>query len=667
MRFCAQPSRVAAAVLVVALACAPRAAHAAEVRIPLTIDYLSLTEALKQKMYTAPGGRAALWNGPNECQYLYAEHPAFARAAARVKLETAASLALGMGFGGHCYNAISYDGIVEAETTPYIDGLTVRFRIEDMNLYDTAHQKTTIASRGFDLIKQQLIARLQTFTYDLSPAVKQLDALADQAAAPDVAERVKRAMATLHAEPQVEALDQGIRVTLVLETPNVPAASGTPAEPTAAELAAFEKALNQWDAFLVFAVKQLGEGVGDKQFRDQLMNILVESRYRLVDALAHPTAASQSDPVRALFLDTWKKLGDAVREAAERGMLGARSLEFLSFISAGDALFALDQAAPVLGMKISAADLRSLAHVMAPQLAADPLKYDFAEDPELRKMFGLTEPLKSPGPLEVPGEAPEPSPSSPARTPAPSSGANRIAGTMFALLGPREADAAEEPLVEELRNTAALLYRAVVDENNVARYRGDMGRLLQLAAEHQFGDAAMDPRWHLTYVLLVESAAWQESCWRQFVRAGKRIRWLESSSGDLGVMQVNKHVWRGLLNIERLEWDVLYNADAGAQILLWMMQDVLRRPKIDPVPVEDHVARSAYAAYNGGPDAYKRWRGHESEKARQIDAMFWTKYQALEEGQTIDILNCAHNWAQSARPLTVLTSRGHRRPESPRR
>jgi hypothetical protein len=644
---CSQAPRLAALIVAAAaLACAMQAS-AAEVRIPLTIDYLSLTESLKQKLYTGPGGRAPLWNGPNECQYLYAENPAFGRAAARVKLETAARLELGIGFGGRCISPIAFDGIVEAETTPYIEGLAVRFRIEDMNLYNAAHQKTFIAGRGFDLIKEHLIPRLQTFAYDLNPALRQLGALADQATTPAVAERVKHAMSTLRAEPQVAALDEGIRVTLVIETPDVPAAAATRAEPTAAELEAFEKALDEWDAFLVFAVKQLGESIGDRQLRDELLNILVQSRYRLVDALAHPGAASEPDPVRALFLDTWKKLGDAVRKAAARGMLGTRSLEFLAFISAGDALFALDQAAPALGMRISAADLRSLAHIMAPRLSGDPLKFDFAEDPELRKLFGITEPLVSPGAVEPPGEEPEPSPGSPSPSAAPTSGARSIAGKILAMLEPVDADAAEPPLVEELRQTAAQLYRLVVDQYNVVRYRDDMHRLLELAAEHQFGDSAIDARWHDSYLLLVQSAAWQESCWRQFIRSGKRIRWLESSTGDIGLMQVNKHVWRGLYSLQRLRWDVLYNADAGAEILMCMLKYTLARPKIDPVPVEDHVARSAYAAYNGGPDAYNRWRGSESEKARQIDASFWSKYQALKEGQPVEILRCAQNWGKS--------------------
>ena len=78
---------------------------------------------------------------------------------------------------------------------------------------------------------------------------------------------------------------------------------------------------------------------------------------------------------------------DAVRAAAQRGMLGARALEFMSFISAGDALFALDQAAPALGMRISAADLQRLAHIMAPTAADEPLQFNYGEDRDMKKLF----------------------------------------------------------------------------------------------------------------------------------------------------------------------------------------------------------------------------------------------------------------------------------------
>src|SRR5208337_4723879 len=406
----------------------PAPVRASQVRIPLTIDYITLREALKRKLYTAPGGRAELWNGLDVCQFLYAENPEFSRAtaggAASVRLETANSLGLGVAMGSQCVGAIQWSGIVEALGVPYIaPGLQLKFHFTDMNLYDSAHQKTQLVGRGFDLIKSYLIPRLDDFSYDLHPAVQQLAAMISDSIPSDAADRVRAAVASLTAEPNIAALDDGIRVTLVMTVPDVPAPAANPAAASAAtpaELKAFQDTLDQWDAFMVFSIKQLGDTVGDQQFRDQLLQILLDSRYRLVEALNNPPAATGPDPVRLTFLDEWNQLHAAVHEAARRGMLGARALEFLSFISAGDALFALDQAAPALGMRISAADLRRLAHIMAPTATGDPLQFDNHEDPNLKKLFDVPEPPKSPHPIEeqdVPPSAPPAPPVAPAAPP----------------------------------------------------------------------------------------------------------------------------------------------------------------------------------------------------------------------------------------------------------
>jgi len=400
-------------------------ARASQVRIPMTIDYLTLREALKRKLYTAPGGRAELWNGSSDCQYLYAENPEFSRAAAggaaSVQLETSNSLALGLAMGSQCLNAVQWSGIVQALGVPYIaPGLQLKFHFTDLNVFDSAHQKAELVSQGFDQIKGYLIPRLNDFSYDLNPSVKQLTAMITDSIPADAADRFRAAIASLTAEPNIVALDDGVRVTLVMTVPDVPAAAmpGAGASPTPAELKAFQDSLDQWDAFLVFSIKHLGEAVGDKQFRDQLLQILLDSRYRLVQALNNPPAGTGPDPVRLLFLDEWTQLHDAVRAAARRGMLGAHALEFMSFISAGDALFALDQAAPALGIRISAGDLRRLAHIMAPGAAGDPLKFNYREDPDMKRLFAVPEPPRSRHPIEeedippsAPGTAPAPRPS----------------------------------------------------------------------------------------------------------------------------------------------------------------------------------------------------------------------------------------------------------------
>jgi hypothetical protein len=642
----------------------PDLAGASQVRIPLTIDYLTLREALKRKLYTAPGGRAELWNGVSDCQYLYAENPEFSRAAgggaATVQLETANSLGLGLSVGSQCLNAVQWSGFVQALGVPYIaPGLQLKFHFTDLNLYDSSHQKAELASQGFDQIKGYLIPRLNDFSYDLNPSVKQLAALITDSIPADAADRVRAAIASLTAEPNIVALDEGLRVTLVMTVPDVPASGvnpGAASSPTPAELKAFQNTLDQWDAFLVFSIKNLGGAIGDRQFRDQLLQILLDSRYRLVQALNNPPAGGGPDPVRLLFLDEWRQLHDAVRAAARRGMLGAHALEFMSFISAGDALFALDQAAPALGVRISAADLRRLAHIMAPSATGDPLKFDYREDPDMKKMFAVPEPPRSRHPIEeesippsAPGAAPAPKPS--ARLFPRSTG---FGVRLLEAISPDEADAAEDAghlQINRLQDVADRLYRLVVNEENVDAYRHDMGLLLNLSAAYRLGQItagidALDTDNGRVYVTLVMSTAWQESCWRQFVMAGTRVRWLESASGDIGLMQVNKHVWRGFYDLDRLKWDVLYNAGAGCEILAQMMQyAAATQPKFDPVLISSHLARSTYAGYNGGPAACNRWRRREPAALKQIDDGFLKRYRAIEDGTQIDILSCARGWS----------------------
>ena len=671
---------VSIAAAIVALAQQP--AQASEIRVPLTIDYYALTEAIRHQLYTGAGGRAPVWNGASPCQYLYATEPMFSHAGAVLKFDTAATLALGVSVDDHCVGPVEWHGIIEAETSPYlVPGLQLKFHVQDLNLLNPEHQKTIIVGKGFDLIKGNLIPLVETFTYDLKPAVQQLSALAEAASTPDVAERVRAAMATIRSEPEVTANEDGVRITLDIAVPDVElAAQGTPAPLTPEEIAAFEKLLDQWDAFLAFAVKQMGGAVGDPQFRAAIIKILLDSRYRLVDALANPAANRVGgDPVRVLFLDEWNQLHDAIKAAAARGTLGGRGLELMSFISAGDALFALDQAAPALGMRISADDLRRLARILAPTATGDPLEYNFDEDPTLKHLFGVPEPPSMPGPIEesdiqpsspealpsaaaAPSAGTSPAEARPARPstivpspaaimppaaalPAPDASSSWLE-LPFRLLSPPDACAAEPGLLTALERAALRLKRVVVNAGNVDQYRTDMATLLQLSAEHELQADPVEGRYAATYETLVKTAAWQESCWRQFVVVAGRIRWLESSTGDIGLMQVNKRVWRGFYSVPRLEWDVLYNASAGAEILMRMLSYAIGEGHGGVAP--DSAARSAYAAYNAGPRALHRWTKREPPDLKAIDDSFWSKYQSVERGDSIDILSCAENWGNRA-------------------
>jgi hypothetical protein len=104
-------------------------------------------------------------------------------------------------------------------------------------------------------------------------------------------------------------------------------------------------------------------------------------------------------------------------------------------------------------------------------------------------------------------------------------------------------------------------------------------------------------------------------------------------------MQVNKYVWRGFYSLARLKWDIVYNLTAGSAILQWFLGGSSKHLHSSNPAV---LARAIYAAYNGGPGAYNRWREpHEPRVLQQIDQAFWMKYQAVAAGQPFDILSCA--------------------------
>jgi hypothetical protein len=683
---------------------APASALATQVKVPLEIDYITLAAALKRQVYNGPDGRAVLWTGSDKCQHLYAYDPQFAPKNGALSLDTKAELSLGLAVGGKCVTPITWSGIIEVDTPPYISQLTIKFRVTNINLYNPQHEKSLLVGHGFDLIKDNFIPKIRTFTYDLNAPLQDLEGLVRAASTPDVAQRVTTALSTLKPMSAVVPGDNGLKIALEMTVPEAaspaPSASPTCAPLTAAEIAAWQNVLDNWDAFVVFAIKQLGDTTTDAQVRAQLFDLLLDSRYRLVDALSRPQASTGPDPVRLIFIDVWSGLHTIIRSAAQRGMLGDRAIEFLSFVSAGDALFAFDQAAPALGMRVSTDDLRRLAHLMAPQYSSDPLAFSYDTDPELRQMFGVTQPLESLGPLEPPpaeegapsaspsptsatmasptsrassatgastaastpeNRTPSPPPTPLAAPPAPSTppgqssspGSSETAPAAsprptsmlripFELFAPAQADASEDSLADQIFAFGAALKRVVVDENNATAYVRSVQGLLTLTAQREADEGGLEQQYRHNYLVIVKSTAWQESCWRQYIRINGHVRFVESATGDVGIMQVNKHVWRGFYSVPRLEWDIVYNTGAGSEILMRLMRGVRTRSHDKTAnPPDTEVARSTYAAYNRGPDCYDRWRHpHEPAELKMIDDSFWTKYRAMAASESFDILHC---------------------------
>src|SRR5438552_4122009 len=467
--------RLSAAVLATTLLAT--AAGAREVGFPLLVDHALLRASLARQLGEERDGSALVWGTRGSCRSLVLSDLRGGPAPGRVRITAQVTAHLGFRFLGFCFAPLSWKGNVESVARPASGGgWRLRLRELDSHLYDTAWRRAMVASRLWDVVKGRLESELTTFAFDLAPPVEEVRGLIRASVEPARARPVLEALATLR-PLGVDLDDEGVKVQVALDLPPEDATPSPPEPPLAPiEVARWQQLLESWDGLLVFVVKNLGVADADPRLRDELLDLLLAGRYRLLDALAGGPVAGV-DPVRQLFLDAWERLRGVVRESVAHGGPQDRLLRYASFVAAGDALAALDAAAPSLGLEISTDGLRRLARVLDPSYAGDPLAYTEAPDPVLRELFHFHEP--------------PPSESSPAPPPAGESG----------WLGPRAACASPPP--NELGPLARRLDRWLPRADERPAYRDAVARLLALVAERTAGASPVAERCARLYRVLV--------------------------------------------------------------------------------------------------------------------------------------------------------------------
>ena len=388
-------------------------------------------------------------------------------------------------------------------------------------------------------------------------------------------------------------------------------------------------------------MKQAGRDAPAAALRQELLELLLDARHELVAALAEPAPAGD-DPVRALFRAPGR--GSRRSSAQVDGELPAEgALRYLAFVAAGDALAALDAAAPAFGLELSSDGLRRLARTLAPSAPGDPLARSDAVDPELREIFGFGPPLPLPAPRE-------PTPEAVTRRARPSRRRTRGGaelGAAAAASAARSPGCSSPPRTRRRipgrgsRRSRRRLNRWAPSRDDFRDYLPLAGRLLRGVAGDVQHEGALAAPYRDLYSPLLLAAGWQESCWRQYVRRAGRLVPLRSSTGDVGLMQVNERVWRGFYSVQALRSDVAYNARAGGEILLHYLRDfALARGEAKNGGLEA-LARATYAMYNGGPSALRRWRDPGAPAAlRAVDAAFLRKYRAIRAGDEEALEDC---------------------------
>jgi hypothetical protein len=371
----------------------------------------------------------------------------------------------------------------------------------------------------------------------------------------------------------------------------------------------------QWDAFLTNVVKKLAQDFRP-DLRDQLSEVFLDSRYHLVQMLN----SGASDPVPQLFTDAWGQLAPLLKQAIP-GASQQTASQYTSFIRAMDAASSVSGIGQRLGVfRITPDALRGASRLLGTGVA-DPLAYVLDVDTGLRGLLGFTAelPASRPSPLLEQGSLEQ---------------LRRKASAATRLLQARSAHAAE------VETDYDRLNEWVPEPREIPDYLLEVQKLFVETSSRVLAKSPLASEHQQLYRHIVFATGWQESCWRQFTKKGAKLAPLASATGDVGLMQVNRVVWRSIYDLKGLNGDIGYNGNAGAEILYQYLTRYAIRKQEDKQP-GGHLARATYSAYNAGPSGLARYRGvRQSPTWKKVDEAFWAKYQAVSAGEELAVKSC---------------------------
>jgi soluble lytic murein transglycosylase-like protein len=623
----------AAACAATLLLSAPASAEISRVEVPLVIPPAFLQRLLVEQVFTEPETTARIAAAADACNEIVLSEPVLRPLGGRIFVTAHGRAQAGFSMFGSCYTPFTWEGEVEAEEDARVakGAPAVEFRVVNSWLQEEGDWLTVPAL--WDWVKPEIHPRLETLRVDLAPLVDELRRALPLFAAQRELPAVQRLADSLTlADARVEDRGLVLRLDFEVELATAEPSAAPAPEPALApeEIAAFEATLREWDAFVTFVIKAAGREALDPALKSALLAALLDARHEIVAALAEPGRDGE-DRVRALFVSSWSQLQPAFASLTS----GEDGLRYLAFVASGDALAALDAAGPAFGFEISSDGLRRLARTLAPEASEDPLRWSEDVDPALREAFDFDAELP---PLPPPMPAPEPEPEpEPEAEPTPAPGAAlRLLEWLFPA-----AHAAPEPLPKPGPYSSALDGHAP-RLAELDAYLPEVAKLLRESSGQVFAHGKLGPERRELFERLVLATAWQESCWRQYVRRKGAVAPLRSSVGALGLMQVNPHVWRGFYAVDGLSWSIGYNARAGSEILLHYLKDYAIARGEEDAGGPDALARASYAVYHGGPSHLRRYRQPSKWRAPlvAVDRAFLAKFREVGAGRELGVREC---------------------------
>lgn len=579
-------------------------AESTDVSVPISLDYPLLQQLLLSQLFNASDNSRDILDDPSGCNQIKLSDPEIGPQQDYLEIVARVKARLGLSVFGECQEFLNWEGDVGFLGLPVIQtgGRSVKLEPKETWLHN--REEGRIASGAlWEVGMTSLEAFFGGFELDLAPYTDSLGTFL-----PDILPRRSaqqlQSMADGLSLAEINVLPSGlaIHINFIVDTPVEQADVTTPLSEE--ELKQLELRWQMMDALLVSAVKHYAAATSLETLRSNLLDILIDSRYRLRDALTEPASRS-NDVVRHWFIESWQSLTPVVRKIALE-QEGQEHLLWLSLFTATDALHALDQLGPSIGLEISTDGLRRLARMINAGEEDELLQYGDEVDPQLQELWEQQ--------IQLQRQA-EPS----------------AWHLDFSIMSQAHAAVRGESL-----------NMWVPDRKELGVYLPRIAGLLEAAAQSAIKKQELNKNYRELYQKLVLTTAWQESCWRQYVVKEKKIVPLRSGSGDVGLMQINERVWRGFYNLQKLRWDIDYNVSAGADVLMnYLVKYAMKRGEQNQPGGPNNLARASYSAYNGGPKQVSRYRRTDVPSAYQkVDGLFWDKYQQVDAGNELNVAGC---------------------------
>ncbi len=355
------------------------------VAVPLHLDYPLLEQLLVSQLFTGAGQTRELLNDPGGCSELVLSDPALGPSGSLLQVEADLRARVGIGATGACATLFTWQGRVGVIGKPETRnaGTAVGFVPDRVWLRDQSGQPVT-NDRLQQLADDNVRKLMGLYVVDLGPQLQSVAAVVPDVLPRHSRQQIDALLKTLKLGP-LQVTEQALAGNIVFEVASLQQSQRPEGALSAEELARWEERWQLMDALLVLTVKHYAAETTLQALRDALLDVLIESRYRLRDALVE-TPGSGEDAVREWFLQSWQALTPVIRRIGLE-QPGQEHLLLISVIAATDALTALDQLGPSVGLDISADGLRRLARMINDDDGRELLQYTGEVDPQLRRLL----------------------------------------------------------------------------------------------------------------------------------------------------------------------------------------------------------------------------------------------------------------------------------------